>query len=161
MTTLENILNPADTAKKIDSIKGRARTLHADVDLCCKSALIHAAEHGDLTLASRLYAAVPSQFRADVKRYFIACAPVHYDNKGKQFKRSGKGGEFIIDLDTPFDAIARDEKEPAEYNRQKTLSAIVAFMDKHADRAIKAGDVELCTAVVDIAGVLAGLINAK
>lgn len=157
---LDNILNKAETSKKINSIASRNKSLRADIALVAASALVHAAEHGDLTLASKLHNAVSVSFRADIKRYFAAFGPVRYDSKKKAFAKSKKGGAWDIDgaLATSFDAVEKAEKPAAEYNRKKELASIVKFLDTKADRAVNAGDADMVAMLVDVAGALAGVI---
>ena len=157
---IDNLLNAADTRSKIDSVKGRNKALRHDIDLCARSAFLHAAEHGDLTLYSRLHTAVSNSFKADLKRYITTFGPVRYDVKSKSFVKTKKGGTWELEaLDTPFDNFEAPEKAAAEYGRAKELASIVKFLDTKADRAVAAGDPEMCATLVDIAGVLAGLIK--
>ena len=161
MTDLNNILDRAATLKKIDSIKGRSSTLRADIQLCAVSAFIHAAEHGDLTLASKLHNAVSSSYRADLKAYFRAFGPVRWDVKSSQFTKAKKGGNWDVDgaLATPFDSVPHAERTPADYDHNKALTAVVAFLDKAASNAVNNGDAPLCDALVDIAGILSRLVG--
>jgi len=156
------VLDRATALAKIKSIAGRSNTLRADIDLVCRSAFLHAAEHGDLTLASKLHAAVSKSYKSDVKRYFITFAPVYFDSKSGEFKKAKKGGRWDLSaLETPFDAVEKPEKPTAEYSRDKVLSSIVKFLDTKSDQAINADDAEMVQVLGNIAGVLARLIDAE
>lgn len=155
MNTLDNILNRDDTLKQIGSIAKRGKALRADVDLTLKSAFVHAAEHGDATLISKLYNAVPLSFRADVKRFVSTYSPLNYDTKSKQFKKAKKGGQFdMLALEIDFDNVPKAEKQEAEYNRKKEVASIVKFLDTKADRAIAAGDTDMIEMILEFANVV-------
>ena len=150
------ILSQKATATKINSIKGRSKTLRADIASVAASCFVHAAETGDLTLASKLHAAVSKSFQADVKRYFTTFGPIRFDSKTQQFKKVKSGGQFDLNaLDVPFDSIEKAEKEVAEYNRDKELTSIVKFLDTKADRAIAAGDDKMTALMLELAKAIA------
>lgn len=154
------ILDKSAALKKIASIKSRAGTLRNDVDQVARSAFLHAAEHGDLTLASRLYGAVSRSYQADLRRYFTTFGPVRYDAKSGQFVKAKNGGQWdVAALDVPFDSVSKPEKTPAEYDRKKTLTSIVKFLDTQADRARNADDAAMLATLVDVAGVLAAMVD--
>lgn len=136
-----SIMNSTQIKASIKSLKGRSATVRRDISETAQSCFAHAAESGDLTLASKLYAAVSKSFQADLKRYFTTFGPVRYDGKKAQFVKLAKGGNWNMNaLDVPFDAVEAPEKAAAEYNRDKELTSIVKFLDTKADRAIAAGD---------------------
>lgn len=139
-----NILSTADTAKKITSIKGRAGTLRTDIDTCARSAFAHAAETGDLTLASKLHNAVSRSFQADLKRYFTTFAPVRFDSKSKQFKKTKKGGMYDpLALDTAFDAVEKPDTATPEFDQAKAIANVIKAMAKIRDNAEESGDVDM------------------
>lgn len=160
MIDLENVLSRADSLTKIASIAKRGKALRDDVNLVAVSTLIHAAEHGDLTLATKLHDSVPVSFRADLKRYYAAFGPIRWV-KGKGFNKLSKGGAYDIDgaLSTSFDAVDKPEKSEAEYDRNKELTAIVKFLDTKADRAINADDADMLAMLVGLAGVVSKLVS--
>jgi len=133
----------------------------ADIDLVARSAFLHAAEHGDLTLASKLLRAVSKSYKSDVKRYFVTFGPVYFDSKSGEFKKNRKGGYWdLTALETPFDSVEAPEKPVAEYSRDKVLSSIVKFLDTKSSQAINADDAEMVQVLGNVAGVLARLIDA-
>jgi len=140
----------------IKSIKGRNGTLRAAIAKTAASCFVHAAECGDLTLATKLYHAVSRSFQADVKRYFSTFGPVRYDAKKAQFVKVKSGGAYDMKaLDVPFDAVEKPEKEAAEYNQAKEITSIVKFLDTKADRAIAAGDEKMTALMLELAAALA------
>lgn len=140
---MENILNREETTKKITSIKGRNTTLRTDIDICARSAFAHAAENGDLTLASKLHNAVSRSFQADLKRYFTTFAPVRFDTKSKQFKKVKKGGHFDpAALDTAFDAVEKPDTATPEFDQAKAIANVIKQMAKIRDNAEESGDLD-------------------
>lgn len=154
------VLSRAEALKKIASIKGRAGTLRSDIDQVCRSAFLHAAEHGDLTLASRLYGAVSRSYHADIKRYFTTFGPVRFDGKSGQFVKAKHGGQWDLSaLDVPFDSVKPADKDTPEYDRTKALTAIIKFLDTKGDQALNAGDAGMVDVLSDVAGLLARLVD--
>ena len=136
------ILDRATIVKKINSVKGRAATVRADIDQLAKSCIVHAGEHGDLTLASKLTASVSKSYATDLRKYFTAFAPVRWDKKTGGFKN-----------------VEPEAKDAPEYNRAKEIASIVKFLDTKADRAINAGDETMTALLVELASAL-GKVDA-
>jgi len=155
------ILDRATIVKKISSVKGRAATVRADIDQLAKSCIVHAGEHGDLTLASKLTASVSKSYATDLRKYFTTFAPVRWDKKAGGFKKLAKGGQFNIGgaMDTAFDNVEPEAKDAPEYNRAKEIASIVKFLDTKADRAINAGDETMTALLVELASAL-GKVDA-
>ena len=159
---MENVIKDrAAIIRKIDSVKGRSKTLRADITTLAHITFLHAAGvSGDLTLASRLVNAVSPSHATALRRYFQHFGPVRWDKKTAQFKKLKKGGRYdVTATDYAFDADFAKDREPAEYNRAKELTAIVKFLDTRADRALNANDAEMVDVLTDVAGVLAKLIK--
>lgn len=130
-----------ELVKKIKSISGRGKTLRADISIAAGSCWAHAAESGDLTLASRLHNSVPNSFKADLKRYFAAFAPVRWDKKSQQFLKLKKGGAFDpAALETEFDNLDNTPSAAPEYDQDKAIANIIKAMVKVRDNAEESGD---------------------
>lgn len=139
----DTIMNRKELVKKIDSIGARAKTLRGDVALAAASAWQHAAEHGDLTLMSRVHNKTPRSFQADLKRYFRAFAPVRWDQKSQQFKKLGKGGTFDpAALETMFDQVEPEAKPEPEFDQDKAIANCVKAMIRIRDNAELTGDLD-------------------
>ena len=138
-----NLIDRKELVKNIDSIGKRGRTLRADIAAAAPQAWAHAAEHGDLTLATRLVVKSPKSFQSDLRKYFGAFAPVRWDSKAQQFKKSKKGGAFDPRaLDTAFDAVETDKAEP-EYNEARAVANLIKSMAKLRDNAELTGNLDL------------------
>ena len=158
-TTIET-LSRENALAKIKSIAGRSGTLRNDIDLVARAAFLHAAEHGDFTIATKLHAAVSRSYQSDLKRYFTTFGPVYFDAKKGAFAKVRKGGSWdMIALETPFDAVPKAEKPAAAYDRKKLLTSIVKFLDTKADQALNADDAAMTAVLVDVAGLLTGLVD--
>lgn len=76
-----------DTAKltlAIDSIASRGKKLDKDIHQAAVSTLVHAGQHGDVTLASRLIAALPASGRRNALiAWFVAYGPFAIAESGK------------------------------------------------------------------------------
>jgi hypothetical protein len=150
-----------DLVKKIDSIGKRAGTLSNDIADAAASAFLHAAETGDLTLASKLVRKVSPSFRTDLRRYFTHFGPVVWDKKSQQFKKVKKGGAYDpAALETRFDAeLPNAERAARPYDRKAELAKMIRELDVHADRAVAAGDADMVNMLVDLAAVIGGQFN--
>ena len=78
------ILPSASVSKSIASIKGRSKTLTADIHNTGVQCLLHAQAHGDITLVDRLAKALaaanaPEVFKAWVKEY----SPITWNGAGE------------------------------------------------------------------------------
>ena len=154
MTNTVEILNKADTEKKIASIRGRSATLRADIQAAVLGGLQHAADYGDATLLTKLVKATSPQNGAHLKRYIGAFAPLRWDSKAGQFKKAKKGGAFRVAdaIDTDWDAeLVKAKKEAAAYNGAKVRKSLVKRLADIEAAALEAGDFGLLEIVQDAA----------
>jgi hypothetical protein len=134
-----SILNKADTLKKIGSIKTRSANLREDINAAAIGAISHAAEHGDLTLATKLANAVSKANAAIVRRYFVEFMPVRWV-KAEGFKKIKGKGTFNLAgaLEVYFDEL-ESEVAISAYNAMTDLKSLVNSIKA---RIVKADDNE-------------------
>lgn len=151
-----DLINDRNTLSgKIDSCARSDATLRERIAVAAASAFAHAAEHGDLTLASKLVNRVKTaSTKAALRRYFAHFGPISWNKKEQQFRKVKKGGAFDpAALDTYFDAeLPKAEREPAAYDRNKVLAQQIKSLTTAMERADLAGDseaAELYMAVID------------
>lgn len=85
-TAFKAIEGATAIAKAITSISTRGKSLDKDVHIAAVSCLIHADKHGDVTLATKLVAALPNSSRKNALRdWFLAFGKFTWDTENKQF----------------------------------------------------------------------------
>jgi len=144
MTDTISILDLKQTARKIESIKGRTGTMTADIQAAAIGALAQFAEHGNATLMTKLVNAVTPANATQLRKYFAGFAPVVW-NKAKGFSKAKKGG--VIDLpgaiDTDWSTYQKEaaDKAAAAYSRAKVFSKLAAQFEAAMELALDAEDI--------------------
>lgn len=121
----------------ITSIATRGKKLEKDIHVIAVSCLNHADKHGDITLANRLIAAVPTMARKNALRdWFLAFGKFSYDAKSKSLVFNKTGVTLLQDaMVTPFwDFKPEPEYVPFDIN------ASIANLIKKANAAIEKGE---------------------
>lgn len=146
------ILNKADTLKKIASIAKSTGTTNENIQAAVIGGLAHAAEHGDVTLLTKLCNAVSTGNATQLRKYIKGFAPVSWV-KGKGFVKAKKGGAYRV-----ADAVAVDWNtyeapgaEAAPFNGARKLAAIFAKLDALYLEAVENGDEETAEAIAKLA----------
>lgn len=124
-----------DTA--IKSIATRGKSLDKDIHIAAVSTLMHADEHGDVTLAQRLVDAIPQSARKNaLKDWFLAMGKFSYDTQNKTLIFN-KQGVTMKDkaIATPFWAF----KPEPEY-KPFDINAAIAQLVTRANKAVNNGD---------------------
>jgi hypothetical protein len=139
-----NILNKADTLKKIGSIKKRSGVLREDIHAAALGAMCHAMDHGDFTLASKLTEAVSKPNAALLRRYFVEFMPVRWV-KGTGFKKiKGKNAFDVTDaIDVYFDDMPGSESAIAAYNAMTDIKSLVNSIKARITKAEDANDAHM------------------
>ncbi len=146
-----NVMNKAETLKKINSLKGRSARLVDDVQECAVSAMTHAAEHGDLSLATKLVNAVSASHATQLRKYLTAFGPITW-NKGKGFSKKKRGGQFRVAdmLLIGWDTFER-ETAAKVYDAEKAKGALIRSLDRFAQDAIDNNDDDMTGLLLAIA----------
>jgi len=151
-----DLINDRNTlSTKIDSCAKSDATLRERIATAAASAFAHAAEHGDLTLASKLVNRVKTaSTKTALRKYFAHFGPITWSKEKGQFIKVKKGGYFDpAALETYFDAeLPKAEREPAAYDRNKVLARQIKNLTTAMEQADLAGDseaAELYMAVID------------
>lgn len=147
--------------KFVDSVLRRAKTITRDIHIVGVSTLIHAAEHGDITLMTKLVDGLPGGFRKSaLLKWFIAHGPVVWNpgDKKAEDKALRKGRlEFSAEAALPIkerikadlDGLVKElsavnfgdwDKEPEfdGYDQTKALFAVLNKAEKIAKDPEKA-----------------------
>lgn len=124
-----------DTA--IKSIATRGKSLERDIHVAAVSCLMHADQHGDVTLAQKLVDAVPQLARKNALRdWFLAHGKFSYDMEGKVLTYNKKGVTLQEDaINTPFWEF-KPEPEYKPFDMQAAVLQLVA----RAEKAIEKGE---------------------
>src|SRR5574337_881226 len=143
MTKQTTYMNAAGIEKAIKSIQGRGAKLDSDIQTAGLSIINHVAEHGDTTLADRLFDAMPKGGRrVMLAEWFVAFGMIRtLDKKVAEDKAAlDAGRHFKIDRtrSTNLDgAVAKPwfemkpEQAAAEaFDVQKAVKAILAKLGK-------------------------------
>jgi len=121
----------------IASIAKRGKSLDKDVHIAAVSCLIHADKHGDVTLATRLVEALPSQARKNPLRdWFLAYGKFGYDQKNKAFTYNADTETLTQEaMETPFWEF-KPEAVYVPFDINEALNKIIA----KAEKAMNNGD---------------------
>lgn len=136
----------SDILKRIASIRRRGAKFDNDVHETAVLCLEHAREHGDVTLLTKLVAAMPRSGRREAliywARYF---GPVKFNAKQETFrldqKRVKNGESFDMEgaNATPFYDLTK-EKRPAQYDLEKAIKGFIRAVKKGREQGnIQAG----------------------
>lgn len=117
--------------KRINSIRTRGARIDRDIHETGVDCMIHARDHGDVTLLTRLSEAMPkSSRRKAMVAWVIAHAPLKYNTNEEKFtlnkKRAKEDGAWQIEeaAATPFWEFTQ-EKAPVQYDLDKAINGLV------------------------------------
>lgn len=130
--TFKTLAGAAAINAAISSIQGRGKKLALDIHICAVSTLLHADQHGDITLAAKLVQALPDFSRRNaLLDWFQAFGKFGWDADAKAltFDKTKKT-QRIEAIETPF----WDFKPEAEYKP----FVLAAELKKLVDKAVKA-----------------------
>lgn len=123
-----------DILKRINSIRTRGKKMDRDIHETAVLCLVHAREYDDITLLSKLTAAMPkSTRRKALIAWANAHAPVNFQTKTEQFKLKKKRSQSDWHVDeadaVPFWEFTK-EKAPAQYDLNKAINGFVNSLKK-------------------------------
>ncbi len=133
-----DILDKKATLKAITAIKKSDGTLRDKIQHAAIGALVHAGEHGDTGLMSKLVLAVNGNTAIQLRKYFQAFAPVHWNTGKGTFSKVKKGGAYRTSDAMGvnwFDAIEAQRAEAKTYDTMITLTSAVKTLAKLRDLA--------------------------
>lgn len=128
--------------KLISKIKSVGEQLDADIHNAAVSCLYHAEQHGDVTLATRLVAAMPRSSRRKALIYwFETFGPLVFDTEKEAFhvSRAKEKAPYQVEQasETPFyDYVA--EKNPAPFSIDK----LVSYVQNQIKKAATKGEID-------------------
>lgn len=140
----------SDILRQIASIKRRGATMDKDIHSCAVACLIHARDHGDVTLLSKLVAAMPRSGRREALIFWARYYGIlRFEKKSEAFKidkkrkEAGEGFDVEGATKTPFYDLT-PEKNPAPFDLDRTISSFAKRLKK-AKAEGKLGDVSPAT----------------
>lgn len=128
MTALKLIVGTANIDKAIASIANRGKKLDGDIQLAAVSILDHVEQHGDVTLADRLLAAMPKGARKlALVEFLLAFGKLRVLDKANKDDavRIAAGATFAHDKTKQTNIEGASEKPWYEFKQEK--AAIEAF----------------------------------
>ncbi len=149
--TLNLIVGQAAIVKAIDSIANRGKKLDSDIQLAGLSVLDHIQQHGDVTLANRLFLALPKGARKlAMAEWFLAFGKL----AANMDKATAKDMPFVFAKDKQTDLAGAQELPWYECKPEKAvadafdvqaevaklLKRITAFQQAKPDAEIKGAD---------------------
>jgi hypothetical protein len=155
MSNTIEILNRAETLKKINSLRASSARIVENVQAAAIGALSHAAEHGDLSLCTKLVNAVSASHGTQLRKYLTAFAPITW-NKGKGFTKVKRGGAFRVSdaIEVNWDKFEGVASKPKAYDSDKARAALIRSLDKFAADALANDDGDLVATLAKIAATL-------
>ena len=123
-----------DILKRINSIARRGAKMDRDIHETAVDCLVHARDHGDITLLSKLVGAMPkSSRRKALIAWANAHAPVNFQTKAELFKlkkqRSQSDWHVAEAEAVPFWEYTK-EKAPAQYDLNKAVNGFIRSLKK-------------------------------
>lgn len=121
----------AEMEKAIASIANRGKKLDADIHQAACSTLAHAINHGDVTLAQKLVAAMPKSARTKaLMAWFVHFGPFAMGgDDGKSLVYLKGESDLNAALITPYWALTQ-EVNPAQFDLLASLSSLLARAEK-------------------------------
>jgi len=150
------------TAKEITSsiagIRKRGNGLLVAVHETAVDCLAHASLHGDMTLASKLVAAVPVSHQKNLRLWFAGFGPLVWNGSTKQFTKSkaDDAPEYQVDAAkelAPQDWDSGTKAAPA-FDADKTVEAVRKYIQTAAKKCAD-NDVEVPAVLAAVASLLA------
>lgn len=130
----------------IASIKTRGAKLDADIHATGVQCILHFEAHGDATLATNLYHAMPKSGRREaLKVWFTTFSPMGWHKESEQFKlNKGKNANpfnVVLADETPFwDLTAEVTPEPFSLAK---VAKMLSALEKRIDKGLDDDEVEL------------------
>lgn len=123
-----------DIQKRIKSIRNRGITLDKDIHETGVACMIHARDHGDVTLLAELVEAMPkSGRRKALVKWASDHMPATFSEKTGQFKlkKNRTAEDFLVEKAeaVPFWDYTK-ERKPTEYDLQKAINAFYRSLKK-------------------------------
>lgn len=146
--TMKTIKGAANIDKAIKSIATRGAKFEKDIHIAAVSCLEHFKDHGDITLLTKLYKALPKGVKAsrfiDWADAFSGCT---WDKEAEDKGNGGKGvfkkdSAKTINLDKAMEiaplSYAAEKSESAAFDLHKKAAALVkaAMSEKYSDEEI-------------------------
>lgn len=127
------IVGASAIQRAINGVIKSATNAQARIHEVACSALAHAAQHGDVTLAAKLVYGLPKGVRANlVRKWFGTFGPIKFSdremNATKDNGKDAKPFDLDVGMATPFWELAGNKPKVAEI----TLEAIVEYLRKKA-----------------------------
>lgn len=136
-TKMKILTGAAAINAAITSIAKRGKAFDKDVHIAAVSTLMHADQHGDITLAQKLVDALPASQRKNALRdWFLAFGKFGYDQQNKTFTYNGEATTKTQEaMEKPFWAF---KPEPAyvPFNASDFINNAI----KRVNKAIKDGE---------------------
>ena len=155
-----NVLDKKATLTAIRSIAKSDGTLREKIQAAAIGALVHAGEHGDSGLMSKLVAAVNGTTATQLRKYFQTFAPVAWNTGKGTFTKVKKGGPYrtadAMDVNW-FDAIEAKKLAAKEYSADKVLASMGNALVREMERAMESGDDTTANRLADAYQALAGV----
>lgn len=122
--------------KRISSIRTRGARIDRDIHETGVDCMIHARDHGDVTLMTKLAEAMPkSSRRKALVAWVIAHAPLKYNQNEEKFtlnkKRAKEEGAWLVEeaATVPFWDFTQ-EKAPVQYDLDKAINSFIRGLVK-------------------------------
>lgn len=134
-TSLKLLTGATAINTAINSIQNRSKKLAQDIHVCAVSCLMHADQHGDITLAARLVQALPDMTRKNALLDWLqAFGKFGWDADAKALtfdktKKTNKEGA----CETPF-WVFKPETEYKPFDLKAELARLVAKATKAAEK---------------------------
>jgi hypothetical protein len=156
------ITGTAAIDKAIKSIAGRGAKLDGDIQTAGLSVLAHVAEHGDTTLADRLFNAMPKGARRlALVEWMLAFGTMRVLDKKNDAERVGMGHVFGYDKERKLDMASaeatawhefRKEKAPAEvFDVQAAFNSLMSRIQAAQKKGIKIEHADLIEKLAKVA----------
>lgn len=142
----------------ITSIAKRGKLFERDLHIVAVSTLQHAMQHGDITLANKLIAALGKSQRTNALRdWYINFGPFAYDaaSKSMTYVKGSNKTDVKAAIELPF----WEFKQEAAYVPFDLQAAIVTLV-KRADKAMQHGDKVDKTALAQLAALAGTTVTA-
>ena len=145
-----NVLNKADTLKKIAGLKTSSGTMKANVQAALNGSLMHAAEHGDTSLLAKLVLAVSKPNATQLRKVITDFAPLKWHGKDSKFTKIKNGGMWrvsdVMDMDwTEYDA----PKKVSVFDADKVKARVLATLEREAINAAENDSAELANDLIE------------
>ncbi len=153
-----DILDKKATLKAITAIAKSDGALRNKIQSAAIGALVHAGEHGDTGLMSKLVLAVNGNTATQLRKYFQSFAPVHWNTGKGTFSKVKKGGAYRTSDAMGvnwFDAIEAQKAAAKEYDAGKLLTSLAASLEKAAHVAMDFEDFDTANRIAATMSALA------